>query len=280
MTSTSSPSDLSPSLDWPTPLALPSALMPEASSKEKNDSTSSHQRPMSVTIITLFPEMYPGPLGISLIGKALLAGLWSLKTINLRHYGLGRYGAVDDTCYGGGAGMVIRPDVVHSAVKEALLGLENPRFVYMTPRGTPMAQSHFNRYGQSNQDLVIVCGRYEGVDQRVLDFWKFDEISLGDFVLCGGDIPAMALIEGCVRLLPGVVHNPESTVTESFQCDLLEHPQYTRPQEWQGMTVPDVLLSGHHRRIQQWQKDQSSAHTQVQRPDLWARFRAKNSIED
>jgi tRNA (guanine37-N1)-methyltransferase len=228
----------------------------------------SSPRPMTITVITLFPEMYPGPLGSSLVGKALMAGKWCLKTIDLRLYGLGRYGAVDDTCYGGGAGMVIRPDVVDAAVQDALKNLTHPKCIYMTPRGIPMQQEHFKNYTQSHQDLVILCGRYEGVDQRVLDFWKFDEISLGDFVLCGGDIPAMALIEGCIRLLPGVLHNAESTVNESFQSPLLEHPLYTKPAQWKDMAVPEVLLSGHHLNIEQWKQQQSIQDTRTRRPDL------------
>jgi len=252
-------------------------MTPIARTKSPTNTTANTAtRPFSVTVITLFPDIYPGPLGASLLGKALSSGLWVLNAIDLRTYGLGRYGSVDDTCYGGGAGMVIRPDVVDAAVRQAIVGLNQPRFVYMTPRGVPMNQAHCRMYGQGDQDVVILCGRYEGVDQRVLDFWKFDEISLGDFVLCGGDLPAMALIEGCVRLLPGVLHNPESTVGESFQCDLLEHPQYTRPAHWQGLDVPDVLISGHHGHIHAWQKEKSLVYTEKKRPDLYEKYRQKN----
>jgi tRNA (guanine37-N1)-methyltransferase len=223
---------------------------------------------MNVTIITLFPALYPGPLGQSLVGKALDNNKWSLRVIDLRTHGLGPHACVDDACYGGGPGMVIRPDVVDAAIKQSIGELVNPRFIYMTPRGVPMAQALLTQYAASDQEMVILCGRYEGVDQRVLDFWHFEEVSLGDFVLCGGDIPAMALIEGCVRLLPGVVHNPESTLRESFQTPMLEHPQYTRPQEWRGLPVPDVLVSGHHGKIRAWQETRALQDTQKRRPDL------------
>lgn len=227
---------------------------------------------LSFTIITLFPDMYPGPLGCSLMGKALASGLWRLQTLDLRTYGLGRYGSVDDTCYGGGAGMVIRADVVDAALRDAIVGLNHPTMIYMTPRGRTMAQSDFQAQVQCTKDVVILCGRYEGVDQRVLDFWNFQELSLGDFVLCGGDIPAMAFIEGCVRLLPGVLHNPDSCMTESFQSPLLEHPLYTRPALWNGVAVPQVLMSGHHGQIQAWQHAQSTEHTKKVRPDLWKKY--------
>jgi tRNA (guanine37-N1)-methyltransferase len=227
---------------------------------------------LSFTIITLFPDMYPGPLGCSLLGKALASGLWRLQTLDLRTYGLGRYGSVDDTCYGGGAGMVIRADVVDAALRDAIIGLNHPTMIYMTPRGRTMAQSDFQTQVQCTKDVVILCGRYEGVDQRVLDFWNFQELSLGDFVLCGGDIPAMAFIEGCVRLLPGVLHNPDSCMTESFQSPLLEHPLYTRPALWNGVAVPQVLMSGHHGQIQAWQHAQSTEHTKKVRPDLWKKY--------
>ena len=227
---------------------------------------------LSFTIITLFPELYPGPLGCSVLGKALSEGLWSLNIVNLRTFGLGRYGSIDEPCYGGGAGMVLRPDVVDAAVRQAIIGLNKPKMIYMTPRGQSLTQSHFQHYSQCTHDWVVLCGRYEGVDQRVLEFWDFDELSLGDFVLCGGDIPAMALIEGSVRLLPGVVHNPDSCLNESFQKDLLEHPIYTRPAEWKGLAVPDVLISGHHQNIKAWQQAESESCTRIRRPDLWKKF--------
>ena len=231
---------------------------------------------LSFTIITLFPDMYPGPLGCSLLGKALASGVWRLKTIDLRTYGLGRYGSVDDTCYGGGAGMVIRADVVDAALRDAMVGLIHPKMIYMTPRGRAMTQSDFQTYSQCTHDVVILCGRYEGVDQRVLDFWDFQELCLGDFVLCGGDIPAMAFIEGCIRLLPGVLHNPDSCISESFQRPLLEHPLYTRPATWNGVSVPEVLISGHHGQIKAWQQEQSKEHTKKVRPDLWQKFLESN----
>lgn len=226
---------------------------------------------MHITVLTLFPEVFPGVLGVSLPGKALAQGLWTLKIINLREYGLGVHKTVDDSCYGGGAGMVLRPDVIHNALSENGCDKDKNLFIYMTPRGVPLQQKHF-RESRTFSKIVILCGRYEGVDERVLHWWGFQEISLGDFVLCGGEVPAMAFIEGLVRLIPGVVGNETSLVTESFENNLLEHPQYTRPFNWQGMNVPEVLVSGHHRNIQEWKHAQSQEMTRQRRPDLWKKF--------
>ena len=233
---------------------------------------------MNITVLTLFPEIFPGPLGVSLLGKALTQGLWTLKIVNLREYGMGTHKTVDDSCYGGGAGMVMRPDVIHNALLDISCEKSKFLFVYMTPRGCPLQQHHLVN-GSTVSNIVILCGRYEGVDERVLKWWNFQEISLGDFVLCGGEIPAMAFIEGIIRLVPGVVGNETSLVTESFENNLLEHPQYTRPFEWNGMTVPEVLISGHHKNIQLWQKQQSQETTQHRRPDLWKQFCEKESSE-
>jgi tRNA (guanine37-N1)-methyltransferase len=219
-------------------------------------------------VLTLMPQLYPGPLGVSLAGKALQEGRWRLTVIDMRTFGLGKYGAVDDTAYGGGAGMVIRPDVVDKAVRAAHDHVQNPTYIYMTPRGTPLTQNHCAQWSQPPSEVIILCGRYEGVDERVLQFWNFVPISLGDFVLCGGDIPAFALLEGCVRLLPGVLGNPQSARNESFQSGLLEHPLYTRPAVWQGLEVPEVLLSGHHKAIADWQKQKALEDTSHMRPDL------------
>lgn len=228
-----------------------------------------------VTVITLVPEIFPGPLQASLIGKALTAGLWRLTVVSLKEYGIGVHKAVDDSCYGGGAGMVIRPDVVDKALQEIVSCLEDPLLIYMSPRGDLMTQAHLSSWIRK-KNLVLLCGRYEGIDERVLQLWGFQEISLGDFVLCGGDLPAMALIEGCVRLLPGVIGNSTSLQTESFQNGLLEHPHYTRPAEWCGLSVPEILTSGHHQRIQQWQHEQSLKITAQRRPDLWAKYQRKD----
>jgi tRNA (guanine37-N1)-methyltransferase len=233
---------------------------------------------LNITVLTLFPELFPGPLGVSLLGKALTKGLWTLRIVNLREYGMGAHKTVDDSCYGGGAGMVMRPDVIHNALLDVACEKSNFLFVYMTPRGCPLQQHHLTSWSTVS-NIVILCGRYEGVDERVLKWWNFQEISLGDFVLCGGEIPAMAFIEGIIRLVPGVVGNETSLVTESFENNLLEHPQYTRPFEWNGMTVPEVLISGHHKNIHLWQKQQSQETTQHRRPDLWKQFCEKESSE-
>ena len=230
--------------------------------------------PLHVVVLTLFPEIFPGPLGVSLIGKALEQGLWKLSVVPLRDYGIGSYGAVDDTCYGGGPGMLIRPDVLDRALQEHTLSLKNPRFVYMTPRGEKMTQSHLAQWSDPLFEIVVLCGRYEGVDERILKWWGFHSLSLGDFVLCGGELPAMVFIEGCIRLLPHVVGNPQSVAHESFQNFLLEHPHYTRPHIWKNMTVPDVLLSGHHGQIQRWKYLNSCQYTQRHRPDLWKKHLA------
>lgn len=225
-----------------------------------------------VVIVTLFTELYPGPLGVSLLGKALADQRWILSVVSLKDFGVGHYGAIDDTCYGGGAGMVLRPDVVDQALRRACTWVHKPVIIYMTPRGQPLAQHHVNIWASAKRDMVILCGRYEGVDQRVLDHWNVVEMAVGDAVLCGGDIPAMALVEAYVRLLPGVVGNPCSLVGESFQQPLLEHPLYTRPAMWKGQSVPEILLTGNHYAIQTWQKQQAYTITQQRRPDLWARY--------
>lgn len=223
---------------------------------------------LHVTVITLFPEIFPGPLGVSLIGKALTNNLWKMTVVPLRKYGNGAHNSVDDTCYGGGAGMLIRPDVVDRAMQDIIPKLNAPHLIYMTPRGSVLKQSHMQKLSLS-REIIILCGRYEGVDERVLRWWNFQEISMGDFVLCGGELPAMMLIEGCVRLLPGVVGNTHSLIMESFQDDLLEHPQYTKPSVWNGISVPEVLISGHHQKISQWKASQSNECTKTLRKDLW-----------
>ena len=228
--------------------------------------------PLRVTILTLFPEMFPGPLGTSLVGKALDQGVWTLSVVSLREYGVGKYNAVDDTCYGGGPGMVVRPDVIDRALQEHTASLKNPRFVYMTPRGEQMDQTHLSTWSDPAREIVILCGRYEGVDERVVQWWGFHQLSLGDFVLCGGELPAMVFLEGCVRLLPCVLGNPDSIHHESFQNALLEYPQYTRPRTWNNIDVPEVLCSGHHGDIERWKHLQSCHYTQKHRPDLWKKY--------
>ena len=228
-------------------------------------------------IITLFPEAFPGILGLSLTGKALSEGLWSLQTIDLRLFGEGRHRNVDDNPAGGGAGMVLRADVVAKALDEAAPGTSEDRgrwpVVYLSPRGRPFDQATARRLAAA-EGITLLCGRFEGVDQRVLDHYAIEEISLGDFVLTGGEIAAQALIDATVRLLPGVLGNASSTDEESFSSGLLEYPQYTRPQIWQGREIPAVLTSGHHGDIARWRKEQSERVTQERRPDIWAAYDA------
>ncbi len=221
-------------------------------------------------IITLLPDAFPGMLGQSLTGRALDMGLWSLDTIDLRGFGLGKHRNVDDTPAGGGAGMVLRADVVDAALQAADAGLPRTQWpvVFLSPRGRPFDQAMARRFAGCD-GLTLLCGRFEGVDQRVLDHHGVEEVSLGDFVLTGGEIAAQALLDATVRLLPGVLGNAESTVEESFSEGLLEHPQYTRPVEWEGRAIPDVLQSGNHGAIAKWRRAEAEAVTKARRPDLW-----------
>ena len=216
------------------------------------------------------PEMYPGPLGASLIGDALERGIWRLSLINLRDFGIGPHQKVDDTPYGGGAGMVLKPDVVDAAIASARLTNPQAQLVHFTPRGERMSQPLLRELSQTS--VILLCGRYEAIDERVLEKHAPREVSLGDFVLTGGDIPAMALVDGCVRLLPGVVGKEASLGEESFgdgaYADLLEYPHYTKPPVWDGREVPPVLLSGHHAEISKWRLAEAEAVTRARRPDL------------
>lgn len=222
------------------------------------------------SVITLMPEMWPGPLGHSLIGDALEKGLWTLDMLPLRQFGIGKHQVVDDSPYGGGAGMVIRPDVADAAIMAAKESTPNAQLIHFSPRGERMTQPLLRELSQT--DLILFCGRYEAVDERALEKHQPREISLGDFVLTGGDIPAMALLEGCVRLLPGVVGKHESLGEESFgdgdYANLLEYPHYTKPPEWEGRSIPEILLTGHHANINKWRLEQAKAVTAARRPDL------------
>ncbi|MEM7527749.1 MAG: tRNA (guanosine(37)-N1)-methyltransferase TrmD [Pseudomonadota bacterium] len=220
------------------------------------------------TIVTLFPELFPGPLGASLTGKALKDGLWSLDTLDIRRFGEGRHRVVDDTPAGGGAGMVMRADILAQALDAARVPGDTRRLIYLSPRGRPFTQALAAAWA-AEPGLVLLCGRYEGVDQRVIDGRELEEVSLGDFVLSGGEIAAMALIDAVLRLRPGVLGNAASAVDESFVRGLLEHPQYTRPQVWEGRAIPEVLLSGDHARIARWRRDEAERLTRERRPDLW-----------
>ena len=229
----------------------------------------------TVKIITLFPEAFPGTLGLSLTGKALDLGLWRLIPIALRPFGEGKHRNVDDTPAGGGAGMVLRADVLDRALDEAAVGANPDRLkwpvIYLSPRGRPFDQAMAHRFAACD-GLTMICGRFEGIDQRVIDHHQIEEISLGDFVLTGGEIAAQAMLDATVRLLPKVLGNQASTEEESFSDGLLEHPQYTKPAEWQGLPIPDVLQSGHHGEIAKWRKAQAEELTKVRRPDLWQAY--------
>ncbi|HSV27957.1 MAG TPA: tRNA (guanosine(37)-N1)-methyltransferase TrmD [Candidatus Omnitrophota bacterium] len=224
--------------------------------------------PWHATVLTIFPEMFPGPLGHSLAGRALANGTWRLDAVNIRDFAKDKHRSVDDEPFGGGAGMVMRPDVVDAAIQ----GGKGPGpLIYMTPRGRLLDQP-LARELAAGPGCTILCGRFEGVDQRVLEANEAVEVSLGDFVLSGGELPALVLLDAVVRLLPGVVGKEESLTEESFEWGLLEYPHYTRPADWQGRAVPEVLLSGHHEKIRGWRQRQSEEITRQRRPDLWDRY--------
>jgi tRNA (guanine37-N1)-methyltransferase len=216
------------------------------------------------TVLTIFPEMFPGPLGQSLAGKALAAGIWSLEPTDIRAHATDRHLSVDDTPAGGGPGMVMKADVLARAIDS--VADDRPRLL-MSPRGAPLTQARVAQLA-AGPGVILVCGRFEGVDERVIAARGLEEVSLGDFVLSGGEIAAMALLDACVRLLPEVVGAADSLTEESFESGLLEYPHYTRPQVWEGRAVPDVLLSGHHARIKAWRREQALALTRARRPDL------------
>ena len=236
------------------------------------------EKPWRATALTLFPEMFPGPLGHSLAGKALAAGLWSLEALDIRGFARDKHRSVDDAPFGGGAGMVMRADVVDAAI-EAASGQNHARdgpLVYLTPRGAPLTQARAKALA-AGPGVTLLCGRYEGVDQRVLDARGVEEISIGDFVLSGGEAAALIILDVCVRLLPGVMGGAESLDEESFENGLLEYPLYTRPRVWAGMEPPGVLLSGDHGRVAAWRREQSEAATRLRRPDLWAAHARKTA---
>jgi tRNA (guanine37-N1)-methyltransferase len=222
------------------------------------------------TVLTLFPEMFPGPLGVSLVGKALADGVWSLNTLNIRDHGLGRHRRVDEAPAGGGPGMVMRADVAAQALDAARESPERPA-IYLSPRGKPLSQARVRALSEGT-GVILLCGRFEGLDERLLKARPLEEVSLGDFVLAGGEIAAMALIETVARLLPGVLGDACSPADESFENGLLEYPQYTRPQIFEGLQIPSVLLSGNHAEVAAWRKAQSEALTRLRRPDLWSLY--------
>jgi len=230
-------------------------------------------------VITLFPDAFPGTLGLSLTGKALDLGLWALDPIDLRSFGAGKHRNVDDTPAGGGAGLVLRADVLDRALSIAALGTPADRsrwpVVYLSPRGTPFTQARAQHWA-AGSGVTLLCGRFEGVDQRVLDHHAVEEISLGDFVLTGGEIAAQAMLDATVRLIPGVLGNAASTEEESFSHGLLEHPQFTKPAVWKDRPIPEVLLSGNHAEIARWRRAHAERITEARRPDLWQAWLHRN----
>jgi tRNA (guanine37-N1)-methyltransferase len=230
------------------------------------------------TILTLFPEMFPGPLGVSLAGKALASGLWELDARDIRASATDKHRSVDDTPAGGGPGMVLRADILATAIDAAGIAPERPRLL-MSPRGRPLTQSRVAELAAGPGPL-IVCGRFEGVDQRVIEARALEEVSIGDYVLSGGEIAAMAMIDACVRLLPGVMGKEASGAEESFSEGLLEYPQYTRPQLFEGRTIPEILISGDHARVAAWRRAESEALTRSRRPDLWAAQLSQKPAKD
>ena len=224
--------------------------------------------PWRATVLTLFPEMFPGPLGISLAGKALSSGLWALEARDIRASATDKHRSVDDTPAGGGPGMVLRADVLAAAIDAADAPPALPRLL-MSPRGRPLTQSLVRELA-TGPGALIVCGRFEGVDQRVIEARALEEVSVGDYVLSGGEIAALALIDACVRLLPGVMGKAESGTEESFSDSLLEYPQYTRPQLFEGRPIPEILISGDHAKVAAWRKAEAERLTEARRPDLWA----------
>ncbi len=232
----------------------------------------SHDLAWRTTVLTLFPDMFPGPLGVSLAGKALASGVWALEARDIRDSATDRHRSVDDTPAGGGPGMVLRADVLAAAIDAADAMPDRPKQgprLLMSPRGRPLTQSRVRELAAGPGPLII-CGRFEGVDQRVIEARQLEEVSIGDYVLSGGEIAAMALIDACVRLLPGVMGKAESASEESFSESLLEYPQFTRPQAFEGRPIPEILTSGDHARVAAWRRAEAEALTRARRPDLWA----------
>ncbi|MCW2388573.1 tRNA (guanine37-N1)-methyltransferase [Sphingobium sp. B11D3B] len=223
-------------------------------------------------ILTLYPEMFPGPLGISLAGRALGEGAWSCAPIQIRDFATDKHRSVDDTPAGGGAGMVLRADVLARAVDHALDARPDLPVLAMTPRGTPITQARVRTLAEG-PGATILCGRFEGFDERLFEGRPIEQVSMGDIILSGGEIGAFMLLDACIRLLPGVMGAASSGVEESFENGLLEYPQYTRPQEWEGRMIPEVLRSGDHAKIAAWRKQRAEDDTRLRRPDLWERYR-------
>ena len=228
------------------------------------------QKPWTATVLTLFPDAFPGVLGASIIGTAKKNHLWGLETVDIRDFSANKHRTVDGPPAGGGPGMVIKPDVAAKAI-DSVASIEDRPLIYLSPRGAPLTQKRVRELA-AGKGLIVFCGRFEGLDQRVIEAREIEEISLGDFVLAGGEVAAQAMIEACVRLLPGVLGSSESVVEESFEDGLLEYPLYTKPSSWDGRDIPPVLLSGNHKAIAEWKKAQSEDITKARRPDLWEKI--------
>jgi len=222
----------------------------------------------AATVLTLYPEMFPGPLGISLAGRGLREGLWTLDTVQIRDFATDKHRSVDDTPAGGGAGMVLRADVVASAIDS--VAQEGRPLLAMTPRGRPLTQDRVRELA-AGPGAIVLCGRFEGFDERIFEARDIEEVSIGDYILSGGEMAALTLLDACIRLVPGVMGAASSGMDESFETGLLEYPQYTRPVEWEGRTIPEVLRSGDHARIEAWRRATAETDTRLRRPDLWER---------
>jgi len=241
--------------------------------------TSSGRPPWRATVLTLFPEMFPGPLSVSLSGQALKAGIWSLATVAIRDFGLGKHRTVDDAPAGGGAGMVMRADVVAAATDHARTTNPDVPLIYLSPRGSPFDQM-LARELAAGPGVMLLAGRFEGVDERVIAARRMREVSIGDYVLSGGELAAMVVLDACVRLLPGVVGASESLAQESFEGGVLEYPQFTKPREWEGRAIPEILLSGDHKRVEEWRRREAERLTAERRPDLARRKRGPGERTD
>ena len=221
-------------------------------------------------VFTLYPELFPGPLNIGLYKKALEKKIWSLEIVNIRDYSLDKHKTVDDTTFGGGSGMLMRADVVANSLDKKITN-KNEKIIYLSPKGIKFDQAYAKKI--LNNNLNIICGHFEGIDERLLKTRNIEEVSVGDFVLSGGEVAALAVIDAAVRLIPGVIGNPNSLIDETFENNLLEYPQYTKPQKWEHKDVPEVLLSGDHNKIKGWRLDQSEDITRRRRPDLWKKYK-------
>jgi len=236
-------------------------------------------KPWQATVLTLFPDAFPGMLDVSVIGTAQKNHIWALETVDIRDFAANKHRNVDDTPAGGGPGMVFRPDVSAAAIDNVLrkgdsAAPDGRPLIYLTPRGAPLTQNRVRELAHG-PGLIVFCGRFEGLDQRVIEGRQMEEVSIGDFVLAGGEVAAQAMIEACVRLLPGVLGDSGSIEDESFEDGLLEYPLYTRPKEWEGRDIPDVLRSGHHKAIADWRLEKQKEITKLRRPDLWAAWQAR-----